>query len=403
MISSLGSESTINGAAPQLSYAIPAGHLREPEQIPAYWITALEDISRFLDKTVRKGAVETIGVSAGGREIVAVCYGTPRGANGTTTFSGSVGCNNVPAYFGPNADSKVYMGVGGIHGSEYEGIVGLINLIAVLETGCDLKGRPWPQITTAIHGLDRIVIIPVLNVDGRARIPVRMEIHRGEDESVHSYLTNGAWADGSCIGWPACKQFIPLDHALTQFPGGYPNDAGVNIQHDDFMGNPQPETRALFALTARERPDLMLNLHTGVPPRDYFQRMHRPFMEDALGNAFEELYRRTHTRLMREGLQGTNNPALEATPPPKSCFPCNLDNALNLHCGVMSVLVEAPSHGFSGTNREGIPVLHTPDRLVDTQLICHEEAMRFLRDTGGRAHWVGGKRPLTSSERGIGS
>ena len=376
------------GTASPVSFAIPPDYLREPEQIPGFWITALDDIRRFLRETIRKGSVERIGTSAGGREIVAACYGTPRGEKGTTTFSGSVGCRNVQAYFGPDAGKKVYLGVAGIHASEYEGIVGMVNLIAVLETGCDLRGKPWPEITEAAAGLDRIVLVPLVNVDGRARIPLRMEVYRGMDETVHSYLTNSAWADGSPVGWPACKQFIPLDFRKTQFPGGYPNDAGVNIQHDDFFGNPQPETRALFALTARERPDLMLNMHTGVPPRNYFQRMHRPFMEEALNQPFDELYRRTHTRLTREGLQGSRNPILEATPPRDSSFPCNLDTALNLHCGVMSVIVEAPSHGFSGTDRDGVPVRHTPERLLDAQLICNQEAMGFLRETGGRARWV---------------
>ena len=50
----------------------------------------------------------------------------------------------------------------------------------------------------------------------------------------------------------------------TQFPGGYPNDAGVNIQHDDFFGARQPETQAQFDLVARERPDLTMNMHTGA-------------------------------------------------------------------------------------------------------------------------------------------
>ena len=32
------------------------------------------------------------------------------------------------------------------HGGEIEGIVGLVNLIAVLETGADLRGKAWPEI-----------------------------------------------------------------------------------------------------------------------------------------------------------------------------------------------------------------------------------------------------------------
>ena len=39
-----------------------------------------------------------------------------------------------------------------------------------------------------------------------------------------------------------------MDLSIPGFPGGYPNDAGVNIQHVIFLGKKQPETQALFDL-----------------------------------------------------------------------------------------------------------------------------------------------------------
>ncbi len=36
-----------------------------------------------------------------------------------------------------------------VHGGEFEGIVGAVNLLAVLETGKDLRGRDWPEIAGA--------------------------------------------------------------------------------------------------------------------------------------------------------------------------------------------------------------------------------------------------------------
>lgn len=369
---------------------IPPEYLTEPDHIPDFWITDLNDIDTFLNTHIKKGTVETIGHSAGGRPIRAVTYGTPRGEKGTTTFSGSLGFRNVRAYLGPNADAKVYMGMGAVHGSEYEGIVGIINLLSILETGKDLKGKAWPDITQTAENLDRIILIPVVNVDGRARLPVRMQIHRGENKDVHSYLTIGAWPDGSLIRWPLCKEFIPLDIEKTQFLGAYPNDAGVNIQHDDFLGKPQPETRALLDLVERERPDLILNMHTGAPPKNYYQRMHRPFIDDALDPAFEGLYQRTHTRLTHENLQGSSDAELESQVPQKRGFGYNLDTALNLHCGALAVLIEAPCHGFSGTNREGELVTQTPEMTTDAQLVCHQEAMGYLSETGGRVRWADG-------------
>jgi hypothetical protein len=90
-------------------------------------------------------------------------------------------------------------------------------------------------------------------------------------------------------------------------------------------------------------------------------------------------------------LQQTRDPEVEAdlSRTPINVF--NLDGALNLHCGALSVVVESPSHGFSGTNSEGKPAVLTPDMLLDSQLTCHQEAMRFLAETGGRSKWTPGK------------
>ena len=89
-----------------------------------------------------------------------------------------------------------------------------------------------------------------------------------------------------------------------------------------------------------------------------------------------------------EGLQHTKNPLIEADPSraPKGKF--NLDGALNLHCGALSVVVESPSHSFSTKNSKNEIAFLTPDMLLDSQLICHLEAMRFLAESGGRSKWT---------------
>ena len=364
---------------------IPADYLLEAESIPDFWVSSLEEVNRFLDERIREGTIAAIGATAGGHQIRAVTYGQARQGKGTTTFSGSLGFGNVRAYTGPDSEKRVYMGIAGVHGGEFEGIVGMVNLLAVLETGADLRGKPWPEITAAARSIDRIIIIPVMNPDGRARVPLRMERYRGSDETIPEYFNTGGWPDGRNIGWPDCKQFIPLDFSRTQFPGGYPNDNGVNIQHDDFFGQRQPETEALFRLAALERPDLILNMHTGA----VFPLMHRPFAEPVLTPVFEELFRRVQTGLVKRGLQASNNPKEEADPSRvASPSPYNLDTALNLHCGALSVVIESPSHAASTAQRDGAPFAFKPDDLLDAQLICHQEALKFLADTGGRSRWT---------------
>jgi hypothetical protein len=384
---SLTAQSAEKGKKTKFVFEIPPDFLAEREDIPVFWISSVGDVNSFLKKTVKKGKLEVIGKSAGGRPIYAVSYGQPRQGKGTSTFSGSLGFGDVRVYRGADHHKTVYMGMSGVHGGEFEGIMGTVNLISVIETGKDLRGKEWPEITSIISEIDRIVLIPIVNPDGRERIPLRMTIYRGTDNNVTEYLNTGGKPDGTITGWPQVKEHIPADFDLPGFPGGYPNDAGVNIQHDDFLGNPQPETKALLSITAREHPDLIINMHTGA----VYMLMHRPFAEAILTPVFDRLFTKVHTALAVNGLQETNDPAVEASPGRVKPGPFNLDGALNLHCGALSVVVESPSHGFSGKNRKGEPALLSPDMLLDSQLICHMEAMKFLSDTGGRSKWTPGK------------
>ena len=366
------------------SFNVPEDYFQEREDIPSFWLSTVDEVAEFLYNIVEKGQVKIIGTSSGGRNIRAVTYGTPRTGEGTTTFSGSLGFRDVRAYRGPDHEKKVYLGMAAVHGGEFEGIIGMVNLISVLETGKDLRGKKWPEINEVANQLDRIILIPMVNPDGRARIPLRMEKYNETDHTIHEYLNTGGYPDGTIIGWPQVKEFIPLDFGRPLFPGGYPNDAGVNIQHDDFFGNRQPETQALFDLTERERPDLIINMHTGA----VYMNMHRPFCEPALSSVFDSLYKYVHKRLALEGLQHTKDPMIEADPGRSPLGKFNLDGALNLHCGALSVVVESPSHSFSGKNRDKETALLTSDMLLDSQLICHLEAMRFLAESGGRSKWT---------------
>ncbi|MCW5966569.1 MAG: hypothetical protein KIT83_21200 [Bryobacterales bacterium] len=368
----------------QARFAIPASHLVEEENIPPFWVSTAEEVRRFLDTKVRTGRVAAIGQTAGGREIRAVFYGDQRRGKGTSTFSGALGFRDVRAYLGPDWKRTVYWCVSAVHGGEFEGIMGAVNLLAVLETGTDLRGKRWPALVEAAGRVGRIVVIPITNVDGRVRVPLRMLKFQGTDHTLHEYFNTGAKPDGSIIGWPQCKEHIPLDFRTTQFPGGYPNDAGVNIQHDDFMENPQPETRALYRLATAERPDLILNMHTGAN----FLHPLRPSAEPVLTPVFDELYRRIMTPLTESGLQRSDNVAETTDPARERAFNHNLDTALNLHCGALSVTVESPAFDFNEGKRNGQPFFHSPENLLDAQMLTHQEALRYLADTGGRVAWT---------------
>lgn len=364
------------------SFELPEEYLEERKDIPPFWIATNEEVDVFLHQNVKKGKVEIIGISAGGRPIKAVSYGTPRKWEGTTTFSGSLGFRDVSAYRGPDHEKKVFLLISGVHGGEFEGIVGTVNLISIIETGADLRGKEWPEITELVGNIDRLVLIPIANPDGRARIPIRMQKYRDSNLTVHEYLNTGGHPDGSLTGWPEVKEFIPLDFNKPGFPGGYPNDAGINIQHDDFFDKIQPETAALFYIAKREKPDITLNMHTGA---DYMNLL-RPFSEPSLQPMFDSIYTGVHTRLAKENLLRTNDAAKEADPSKVKNFDYNLDTALNLHCGTLSITVESPSHGYDRYENYSSST-HTPDLLLNAQLFCHTETMRFLVQSGGRSKW----------------
>ncbi len=378
----------VSGIAAQ-KYAIPPDYLREAQNIPVFWVTTVGEVVQFLDHHVKRGSVDVIGRTAGKREMRAVSYGVPRQGRGTTTFSGSLGFRDVRAFLGADYSKRVYMAMAGVHGGEWEPVAGMVNLISVLETGKDLRGKSWPGITEAAAKLDRIILIPIVNLDGRARIPLRMLADRGGEFFVQEYLNTGGRPDGKLIGWPQVKEFIPLDFSKTQFPGGYPNDAGVNIQHDDFFSaRRQPETQALLDLTSRERPDMILNMHTGANFLDPL----RPFIEPSLIPVWEQYYRRVRGRLAKAGLQQSSDPSVAGDPSKSGLNPFNLDTALNLNCGALAFVIESPAHSFSTSKRDGKPFRHSPDDLLDAQLTAHEEAMKLLAESGGLSKWMGAKR-----------
>ena len=370
-------------------FEVPTEYLKEREQIPAYWLTSNREINEFLDEKIRKGEVRQIGTSAGNRPIRAVFYGSPRKGEGTTTYSGSLGYQDVLAYRGPDHEKTVFLAMAGVHGGELEPIMGIINFLSVLETGKDLRGVSWPVIEELFNSIDRLIVIPVMNPDGRNRVPIRMFPFRGMNYEVNEFWNTGGYPDGTLIGWPDVKEFIPFDFTSNKFPGGYSNEAGVNIQHDDFFNAMQPETRALFDLCGIEKPDLILNMHTGA----VFPKMLKPFTEVSLNVVFDRLYRKVLTAWTTAGLEKTDNVQLESDPERVGSYsPFSLDGALSFHCGALSAVIESPNHGFAAArDGQGDMIVLTPEMLLEAQLIGYQESLQFLKDSGGRSQWTPSK------------
>jgi len=378
----------------EFPYDVPAEYLEERADIPAFWVTTTREVEDFIKTNVRKGRWELLGKSAGGRPIYGVTYGEPRQGKGTSTYSGASSVNKIGAYRGPDNDKKVYMAIAAVHGFELEGIVGMVNMISVFETGKDLSGKERPELASMLDSLDRIVLIPLCNPDGRDRVPIRMEKFRGHAKDafhVHEYLNTGGRDGGKLIGWPDCKEYVPMPFDKFEFPGTYPNDNGYNLMHDDFFGEMQPENKIICGLAGREKPDVIMNMHTGVGRNNYFIEVLSPSAgayTPMLQKVWNDFYRDVHTELTLKGLKKTMDVEKEATPRPVTgAGSMNLTSVLSFHCGALAVTVEDGSHGYTGVYDDGTPVAHTPEKILEAELSLHEAAMRFLCRRGGVPQW----------------
>lgn len=226
---------------------------------PAFWKTTLLDIEQMLLET-KKGKTSILGHSAGNRPIHLISYGEKETFNRQANYSSALGAGNAKYYADKGDHHKpVVLIIGGIHGGEFEGIVAINNLIKIMDTGADLREQKWNEIYKLGQQV-RLLLIPCANPDGRARVSVDSMI--GVDFNEFRYHVQGTWKDGTLCGWPDCKRIHPIaDH--VDYLGGYFNDDGVNLAHDNMFAPYAEETKVLLKLADIEAPDFTVQLHGG--------------------------------------------------------------------------------------------------------------------------------------------
>jgi len=230
--------------------------------VPEFYRNSLEAIDEFLP-TLKRAEVTEIARSPGGRPVYAVAYGEKEPIERTANLSSALAARKPEAFFGSGRSKQVMMVASAVHGGEMESIAAVLNLFSVIETGRDRKGAEWPRLKEYAEQV-RLVVIPCLNPDGRARIPSDDPTTWSKEE--FEKYRHGLWKDGSPITWPACKAWHPMPLEEVGFLGGYFNDAGVNGSHALWMGpDIAPETCALKELALAETPDLYLDLHSCEP------------------------------------------------------------------------------------------------------------------------------------------
>ncbi len=326
---------------------------------PDFWISGWEDVNEYLDG-IRTGTVWEIGRSQGGHPIRAVAFGQHEPVERRTTYSSALASGHPEDFYDPaQRTMPVLLVIGAVHAAEIEGTVACLNLAHILEHGTDLRGRTHAEL----HGLARqvrLVMVPLPQPDGRIRAPVRNLIGGSEDDLY--YYGQGVLADGSILRWPACKRLQPVPVDAMQFVGGYYNDAGVNIQHDDFLA-PQvaPETRALLDLVRAETPDCFLTFHSCgsgpflIAPENHLSSRCQ-FHQVQIGALIAARHR-------RDGLRPGGGMRVE----PRGGF--YLHTALHFTSGALPLLFELP-HGLASKP-------FSFEEILDAGLDVLEEVLRY--------------------------
>ncbi len=351
-------------AALLLSPVSVAGGAEWSPGAPPFWKSRLADVIEVLGGA-RKGEVWKFGESWGRRPLYTVSYGELEPYKRTANFSAAAYAHK-PGAFCRRAPGvkKVLMIIGPVHGGEMEGVVGCLNLVKVLETGTDFRGRSWPGITRNAGKL-RIVIVPLANPDGRERLPMDHWVGKTAEE-MHEYA-QGTRLDGSRWGWPTVAENHPMVGNVGIL-GGYFNDGGINIYTDCFFRMMAPETRAIFDLAIREAPDFIVNVHSHEMPAELLQTYLVPAKLTKRTAEIQRLY----TEQMKER-------GLPFTPPrdtESGAF--ELTDALYHATGAVSMIFEGPE-GIVGEADEPIGF----DEILDSHLVMYELLIELGVSSGG--------------------
>jgi hypothetical protein len=312
--------------------------------------------------------------------VHAVYYGEKEKVYSQANYNSAVAARN-PAYFAQKGDNTkpVAFFLGPVHGQEVEGIVGLVNLIHVAETGKDHRGKDWPSLKSKIDQC-RVIIVPCGNPDGRKRCPYNSFV--GIPSSIMTKYGQGTRKDGSSWGWPQAKSLHPM-YGDVGILGAYFNDDGINMMHDDFFDPMASETKAIIDIARSEVPDICVSLHSyGNPPRI----LHSAYVPVFLKNRIYQLTRRLNQRYKKSGLAYINEdwfnvPSVEDEKfPPVKSF--NLISALHHVSGTMAFTFEC-SHGtIEGENQK--PIVTHAD-ILDIQLVLYEEMLDYILEN--RLSW----------------
>lgn len=302
-------------------------------EIPYFWKSTLDDVKTACESAKKASNKGIIGYSPGKRSIYMISYGD-RKEKGSANYSSALGALNRDFYCQKDKNIPCIVIIGATHGQETEGVASILNFISLIETGKDLAGNTNDKLLE-LSGKVRLVFVPVLNPDGRARVEPDSII--GMKGSELRFWGQGTWKDGTLCGWPDCKSIHPIANHSNHL-GGYYNDDGVNIMHDNFFNPMAEETKAIMKLCDDEAADFILHLHGGSNSQN--DLLQTSYVTKEVNETIQKLAIRCMTVGKKEDLEFFVRPIPE--------YPCgenppsfNLVSAIHHVCGGVSVCFES--------------------------------------------------------------
>lgn len=341
--------------------------MSELQMIPSYWKSSLEHIKHAIS-TIRRGQVDVFARSAGGRDIYAVYYGEKQDFGRTANYNSACGAGDLSAYARKDKTTKpVITIVGGVHGGELEGVAAVLNWIHMLETGVDYGGRRNEYLSGCLDRF-RLVLIPCMNPDGRARIPCDTLANMPLPEMRR--IVQGTWKDGTLCGWPTCKVIHPIADDVAHL-GGYFNDNGINLMHDNFFSPMAEETKRLMELVDREAADATVLLHGGTNAVNHILPTHYipPFIENKQNRLVDQVHEAYRAKGIPFKPMYGNGIGQRHTPPS-----FNLTSALHHVSGGLSITFES-NMGLDAPGEK-----YTYEQILEGHYILFEQLLQFMED-----------------------
>ena len=344
-------------------------------EIPSWWKGSVQDVYDTV-KLVKKGEVEVLCHTPGNRPVYMIRYGNKNNLKRTANLSSAQGAGNLKCYADKTGADYVptVCIVGACHGGEFEGTVALNNLIKNIETGTDYVGNENPELMKALEGVN-LLILPLVNMDGRARIPLKTFV--GQSFEKFRYYSQGTWKDGSLCMHPKCKEIHPLKGACD-FLGGYFNDDGVNIVHDNFFFPMAEETKALLRVADEYAPDITLHLHGGGNFKNNFYQF--DYMPKIVKDKIAELSHLVADGQEKAGIrhQYFDRPVVgeedKAVPPS-----FNIQGAWTAICGEPCIIYESNQGLLFEEGRWNWEVSYFFDDIYLSHKVLFEETCKYVK------------------------